>query len=107
MFFTQATSFGKLILEAYQQKELRSEYRNGIAVPGQKNTLKGLKVLVQATLSDGTVIPKNSIAYLKEEVLYSNPMAKNKLKCDTLPVEFIIVTTDNIEYIEPPRNEAA
>ena len=73
----------------------------------QKNNLKGLKVLVQATLPDGTVVPVGSTAYLREDFLHTSPAAKNKLKSDTLPGEFILVTMNEVEYISPPEGGAA
>lgn len=105
---TQPNSFNnKLILEAYKQTEIKGEVRQGWAQIGQKNNLKGLRVLISATLSDGTVIPSGSTAYIKEEFLHSQPWAKNKLKSDTLPGEFIIVTMSEVEYISPPEGAAA
>jgi hypothetical protein len=105
---TQPNSFNnKLILEAYKHTEIKSEVRSGWATPGQKNSLKGLKVLIQATLSDGTLVPAGSTAFIKEEFLHNSPWAKAKLKSDTLSGEFIIVTMNEIEYIAPPEGTAA
>jgi len=104
----QPNSFnGKLILEAYKHTDVKAEVRSGWAMPGQRNALKGLKVLIQATLSDGTVVPYGSTAFLKEESLHVAPWAKNKLKSDTLPGEFIIVTMNEVEYITPPEGNVA
>jgi hypothetical protein len=98
------TSFNnKLIVEAYQHTELRSEGNKGWIQVGQKNNLKGLKVLIQAHLLDGTVVLKGSTAFVKEESLHTAQWAKNKLKSDTLPGEFILVTMADVEYIVPPE----
>lgn len=107
MTLSQACSFNKLIVEAYQYKGLESEFKGGIARPVQKNNLKGLRVLIQANLADGTIVPVNSIAYIKEELLFSHPAMKNKLKCDTLSGEFIVVNLQDVEYIDPPHGESA
>lgn len=97
----------RLIVEAYTHTELRQEVRSGWATVSQRNNLKGLTVLVQAHLNDGTVIPKGSIAYIREELLHTHPFAKNKLKCDTIPGEFIIVNMNEVEYVSPPPHGAA
>jgi hypothetical protein len=87
---TQPNSFNnKLILEAYKHSEVKAEIRSGWASVSQKSSLKGLKILVQATLLD------------------SQPFAKNKFKSDTLPGEFILVTMNEVEYITPPEGAAA
>ena len=107
MTLSKASSFNKLIVESYIHKGLESELRGGIARPTQKNTLKGLKLLVQANLNDGTVAPSGSTVFIKEELLHTSPSMKNKLRCDTLPGEFIIVNLQDVEYIEPPQGESA
>ena len=103
----KSSSFGKLIVEAYIPTGLKAEVKSGWATLEQKNNLKGLKVLIQAHLSDGTIIPPGSTAYIKEELLHTQPWAKNKLKSDTLTGEFIIVSTNEIEYIDPPKGPVA
>ncbi len=104
MTLNKASSFNnKLILESYKHTEIRPEGNKGWVQAAQKNSLKGLKVLIQAVLSDGTIVLKNSTAFIKEESLYTCVWAKAKLKCDTIPVEFILVNMAEVEYIEPPR----
>lgn len=104
----QSRSFNnKLILEAYKHTEVKSEVKSGWATPGQKNTLKGLKVLVNASLPDGTMALAGSIAYIKEESLHTMPWAKNKLKADTLSCEFIIVNINDVEFITAWSGDAA
>ena len=108
MTLTKSSSFNnKLILEAYTHTEIRPEGNKGWITVSQKNNLKGLKVLVQATLPDGTIVPAGSTAYLREDFLHTSPAAKNKLKSDTLPGEFILVTMNEVEYISPPEGGAA
>ena len=108
MTLNKTSSFNnKLILEAYTHTEIRPEGNRGWVQAAQKNNLKGLKVLVQANLPDGTVVPVGSTAYLREDFLHTSPAAKNKLKSDTLPGEFILVTMNEVEYISPPEGGAA
>ena len=57
----------RLVLEQYIKDGLRKEVVNGIATPGQRDAVKGLKVLIDAVLPDGRRIPKGSIAYIREE----------------------------------------
>lgn len=97
----------KLILEAYQHTEIRPEGNKGWIQVSQKNNLKGLRVLVQATLLDGTIVPTGSIAYIREELLHTSPWAKNKLKSDTLKGEFILANMSDVEYISPPEGTVA
>jgi hypothetical protein len=102
----EPTSTNKLILEAYIHTDMKAEIRSGWASVSQKNSLKGLKLLVQS-ITNGVVYPAGSTAYIKEELLHSQPWAKNKLKSDTLSGEFIIVTMNEVEYIAPPTGNAA
>jgi len=97
---------GKLILEAYKHTEVKAEIRSGWATTSQKNSLKGLKVLVDACIQD-KVILAGSTAYIKEELLHTQPWSKNKLKCDTLPGEFILVNINEVEFVSPPEGNAA
>lgn len=98
----------KLIVEVYQRESApRAEIRNGWATVGQKNTLKGLTVLVSANLSDGTYIPRGSVAYIKEETLHTAAWAAKNLKSDTVSGEFIVVPLSEVEYIDPPLQPAA
>jgi len=98
----------RLIVEAYKATGgLRSEIRNGFATVMQKNTLKGLQVLISARLSDGTYVPAGSTAYIKEELLVTQPWAKNILQSDTLKTQFIVVDLNHVEYIAPPTGDVA
>jgi len=107
MTLNNPTSFNKLILQAYQHTEIRADGNKGWIQAGQKNSLKGLKVLVDAKLSDGITVLKDSTAYIKEDSLHTSVWAKDKRKCDTLPGEFILVTMNEVEYIDPPAGDAA
>jgi len=107
MTLSKPTSLNKLILEAYEHTEIRAEGKKGWIQASQKINLKGLKVMVDAKLSDGTTIMAGSTAFIKEESLHTQPWAKAKLKCDTLPGEFILVTMNEVEFISPPEGGAA
>ena len=108
MTLVRATSFNnKLVVEAYTHTEIRPDGNKGWITASQKNNLKGLKVLVQANLPDGTVVPPGSTAFIKEEFLHTSPLAKNKLKCEFIPGEFILITMNEVEFISPPEGGAA
>jgi hypothetical protein len=97
----------RLVVEAYKKGELQSTVSNGFAFISQKVTVKGLKVLMDAKLNDGTFVPKGSTAYIKEESLHTQPWAQKVLESDTLKVPFIIVDLSSVEFIAPPSDEAA
>lgn len=98
----------KLVVEAYDKDaQLRSTIKNGIAVIEQTILLKGLKVFVSTKLSDGTYIEAGSMVYIKEKLLHESPWAKVKLRCDTFSGEFMIIDSQYVEFIEPPKPSAA
>lgn len=108
MTLTTPLSFnGRLIVEAYKKEGLKSHVSNGFAFIEQKVSLKGLSVLIDAKLSDGTLIPKGSTAYIKEELLHTSPWAQKILQSETLPGQFIVVDIANVEFVAPPRGDAA
>jgi hypothetical protein len=92
-----------LILEPYQQGQgLKEEVRSGFAFVKQKSELFGLKVLVEAKLSDGTYIPAGSTAYISEELLSSQQWAKNAKTCAALGEQkFILVEMKYVNMIDP------
>lgn len=92
----------RLILQEYVKDGLKSKVMNGIATPGQRDGLKGLTVLLDAYLSDGRHIPKGSVAYIKEETLWSHGWASKSLSSDLLPVRFLIVESTFVEAFDIP-----
>lgn len=97
----------RLIVEAYRKDGLKSHVSNGFAFIEQKVSLKGLTVLIDAKLSDGTLVPKGSTAYIKEELLHTAAWAQKILQSDTLPTQFIVVDITHVEFIAPPKGDAA
>ena len=90
----------RLILEQYVKEGLKAKISGGIATPGQRDGLKGLKVLVDAQLSDGRKIPKDSIAYIREETLYNQAWASKPFTCEAIPGKFMIVELAYIEFVD-------
>ena len=97
----------RLIVEQYIKEGLKAKVSGGIATPGQRDGLKGLKVLVDATLLDGTKVPRGSIAYIREEVLHTHPWASKPLTCDTFSGKFLIVELSFVEFIDTGNGDAA
>jgi hypothetical protein len=90
----------RLVTEAYVKEGLKARIQGGIATPGQRDAVKGLRVLMSTTLSDGRHIPVGSMAYVREEVLHSHPFASKPLTCDTIPGKFLLVDLQFIEWID-------
>lgn len=96
----------RLVLEVYKKEGLRSEIRGGIATPGQRDGVKGLRVLVGTTFSDGRHIPAGSVAYIREEILHNPSFAQKVLKCDFIKEPFIMAPRQDIEFINIPDGAA-
>lgn len=94
----------RLVLEQYVKEGLKAKVQGGIATPNQKDGVKGLKVLVHATLSDGRHIPAGSTAYVREKTLYEQAWANTPLTCDTIPGKFVLADLQFIEFISIPEN---
>ena len=95
-----------LVLEPYQQGQgFKEEIRGGIAIVQQKSALFGLKVLVEAKLSDGSFIPAGSTAYIAEELLSTQQWAKNQKTCAALGAQkFILVELKYVNMIDSNEN---
>lgn len=103
-----ARSFNnRLVVETYQKQGLQSKVSNGFAFVEQKVTVKGLTVLVDAKLADGTYVPRGSIAYIKEESLHTQPWAQKIYECDFIKGQFIVVDMTFVDFIAPPPSDAA
>jgi hypothetical protein len=100
----ETTSLGtKLVCEAYKKEALRAKEVNGFARLDQKDTLKGLKVLVAAKLPDGSYIKKGSKAYIKEELLHAGPWAQKSYTSDAFEGRFFMVDMIYIDFVVPPE----
>jgi hypothetical protein len=92
----------RLVLEPYtSDRALKTRNRNGFAMIEQKIAVEGLKVLIDSVLNDGTLIPKGSTAYLKEEFLHSDPRVQKVLESEAVEGPFIIVDLNFVEFIKP------
>jgi hypothetical protein len=94
----------RLVVETYKKEAPRSEVRNGFASIGQKLNLKGLTVLVNAQLNDGTLVVAGSKAFIKEEILHTQQWAQKMFEpISFISVPFLIVDLTHVEFIQPPH----
>lgn len=100
-------SYNKYITEIYQEeRSIKSVNMGGFAMVSQKITVKGLKTLVDAQISDVSGprrIPKGSVVYIKEEYLMAHPWAKSTFSCDAFEGNFLIVPQEYVELIVSPE----
>lgn len=98
---------GRLIVEAYSKEGLKATISNGFAMIEQKVSVKGLTVLLDAKLADGTIVEKGSTAYIREESLHTAPWATKRYASPFISGEFMIVDITNVEFIVPPLEPVA
>ena len=92
----------RFILESYKgDRSLKAKETSGFAMLSQKVNLVPLKVLINAKLTDGTIIPAGSIAFLKEEMVFTQPWGKNNMEAPGIEGKFIIVDVNFIEFVVP------
>jgi hypothetical protein len=90
----------KFILESYKEdRSIKANVANGFAMIAQKTQLKGLKSLVDFKSSDGTIFPKGSTVYIREQLLQAQPWAKQVFTSDAIGEEFIIVDMQYCEFV--------
>lgn len=92
----------RIVVEVYKKEGLKSSVNNGFAMISQKVQVKGLKVLMDASIVDkfgGFTIPKGSTVYIREEHLHSSPWAQKILESDAVEGQFMIVDLNFIEFI--------
>lgn len=107
-FLTSSRSMNnRLVVEAYKKEGLRANVSNGFARLDQKVSVKGLEVLMDAKLADGTFVKKGSVAYIREETLHTAPWAQKILELDTIGRAFLVIDLVHVEFIIPPTEPAA
>lgn len=97
----------KIVVEAYQKEALKAEVKSGFAHLSQKLNVKGLRVLMDAKLTDGTVIYKGATAYIMEELLQTQQFATKRLESPAVEGTFIIVDISHISFFSfnTPKTE--
>jgi hypothetical protein len=106
---------GRYILEPYMSDhQIKATQGAGFSMIQQKISLVGLKVLVDVLgksmdvyfngpqIQPGLnpiVVKKGATAWIKEEVLYTQPWAKNLYTCSAIEGKFIIVDPSFVEFV--------
>lgn len=106
----------RFIVEPYfSDRTLKATQGSGFAMVSQKVNLKGLKLLVDVRLFDSSFlerhvdgigsttpfnIPAGSTVYIREELLYTQPWAKQILECKDVDGKFIIIDKQYVEMID-------
>ena len=80
----------KLLLESYKGSgKIEQEVHNGFATVKQKSTLIGLVLVANANV-DNINIPKGSLVFFEESVLFKASWAKTKFTASHVEGEFIV-----------------
>ncbi len=94
----------RLILEPYVKEALKAEIKGGIATPGQRDNVKGLKLILPALITfpngDKEEVPAGSIAYIREETLHTHAWASKPFNCNGVEGKFLIVDLTHIEFLD-------
>jgi hypothetical protein len=94
----------RFIVEPYKgDRTLKSNATSGFAIVQQKVSLVGLTLLADVDiLGNGTALHfyKGSKVYIKEELLFTQPWAKNVFESDAIEGKFIIVDSGYVEFIK-------
>jgi len=97
----------RFILEPYAgDRTIKTTSGSGFAMIQQKVSLKGLKLQAdfEGILNGYYVsLPKGSIAYVREELLFTQQWAKQILESDAIEGKFIIVDSNFVEMIGRPE----
>jgi hypothetical protein len=95
----KASVNNRFIVEPYRAEALKQTVTSGFATISQKAAVKGLKLLMEAHLSDSRVVLAGSTIFVKEALLHTQPWAKEILEAEGVG-KFIIVSIENVEFIE-------
>lgn len=94
----------KIFCEPYLGgKGLKSEVKSGFATVQQKNNLVPLKVVANAQVRHGDQIlsiPKGSVLYFSEEMLYLHQQYHNPVKSSALGIDFVIANFEHVLGVE-------
>jgi hypothetical protein len=93
----------RFILEPYKgDRTLKANASTGFAIVQQKVSLVGLRLLADVDLcTQGfvQVYPKGSLAYIKEELLFTQPWAQKSYESDGIEGKFIIVDSTYVDFV--------
>lgn len=90
-----------IIVEPYLGKrKIEATVNKGLATVKQRGTVVGLKVLVDARISDTQIIKKDSVVFLNEKYLYENQNVLTPMECDSIEGSFIILSVGYIVMVK-------
>lgn len=96
-------SINKFILEPYHSdRALKATTGSGFAMIAQKVTLKPLKLLAnfEGHINSSYIsLQKGATVYIREELLHTQPWAKQMMECEGIEGKFMIVDVQYIEMI--------
>lgn len=94
----------RFILEPYKgDRALKSKNETGFAIVQQKVSVVGLRLLTDVnifTQGGAVTFLAGSIAYVKEELLFTQPWAQKVYESDAIEGKFIIVDSTYVEFVK-------
>lgn len=108
-------SINKFIVETYKEdRALKTTIQNGFAMVSQKVTVKGLRLLADAIITNAPAVSTSvdgisatgpltikagSTVFIKESSLQSQPWAKVTLSAEGIEGDFMIVDPAHVEFV--------
>jgi hypothetical protein len=94
----------RFILEPYKgDRALKSKNETGFAIVQQKVSIVGLRLLADVnvfTQGGAMTFLAGSLAYVKEELLFTQPWAQKVYESDAIEGKFIIVDSAHVEFVK-------
>lgn len=95
----------RIVVEPYQKEGLKTTVSNGFAMIQQKVAVKGLKVLMRATVNVqghfAREVEPGDMVYVKEELLHTQQWAQKVYQSDAVEGEFMIIDMVHVEFVVP------
>jgi hypothetical protein len=94
----------KFIVEPYKgDRTLKANSATGFAIVQQKVSVVGLTLLMDSVVQVGKTehdtLPKGSKIYIREELLFTQPWAKNVYESEAVEGKFIMVDAIHVEFV--------
>ncbi len=98
-------SLNRFVVEPYlTDRGLKVRESNGFAMIQQKVTVKGLKLMMdfQGSINGSNFnFPKGSVAFIREELLHTQPWAQKPLEAEGVEGKFLIIDRIHVEFVVP------
>jgi len=94
----------KFVVEPYKgDRTLKANSASGFAIVQQKVSIIGLRLLVDSLVQVGPqareTLPKGSMIYVREELLFTQEWAKKVYESDAIEGKFILVDASQVEFV--------